>query len=101
MEGIEELTRQVLLLKETMEALVNRQEQIFKLHDEKLISLEQSIQAAGLTLKEATDEIQVTDEALKGSLSDMDLQIDDLTKTVAALLMLLPASEREQIEAGQ
>jgi predicted DNA-binding protein YlxM (UPF0122 family) len=92
-EPLARLTEQVRILHQTVEAMLSRQEQVFKLHEEKLSLLEQTLTASASKLDEATSEIETTDEALKQALSEIDTQLDDLAKITAALLTLQKEQE--------
>src|SRR5260221_8964158 len=91
MEDIEHLTSQVKQLTEQVKALAEtsviqtqRQEQLFKMQEERLALLPQLAE----NLQVAIDEIETTDEALKEALNDLDAETDDLKKATAALLLI-------------
>jgi acetolactate synthase small subunit len=81
---MEELVEQVKILAQTMQTMIARSEQLFQMQQEKSKILEEVAEKLGITI----DNLEVTDEALKRSLSESDQQIDDLAKIVAAMLQL-------------
>lgn len=97
MDELDKLVEQVKILRDTNEAMLARQEQLFRMQEERLNAFLEKFPAIETRLQQAAEEIETTDEALKESLSDSDQQLDDLVKAVAAILMVqknMQASEQ-------
>lgn len=92
MEELLKLVETVKILSQTVDAMVARQEQLFKMQEEQ----SQALRALAAEMKASNEAIQVTDEALKQSLSDLDSTTDDLVKTAAALLLLKKEQTNEE-----
>ena len=84
MDDLELVVKQVQMLRESVEMMLTRSEQLFKMQEERLSVLPQLAE----NLQAAIDEIETTDQALKDSLDEQDGAIDDLKKSVAALLLI-------------
>jgi len=84
MDELEQIVKQVQMLRDSVEMMLTRSEQLFKMQEERLSVLPQLAEDLHVSI----DEIQTTDEALKESLNDQDGAIDDLKKSVAALLLI-------------
>ncbi len=85
MEEIEVLTKQVQMLKESVDMMLTRSEQLFKLQEERLAILPQ----LETHLSASIEEIETTNEALLDSLNESDSAIDDLKKATAAQLLMV------------
>lgn len=86
------LTEQVKTLSQTQEAMIHRQDQLFK-----------SIGESSIKLQQVVETLETTNEALLQSLSENDGNLDDmtsitaaLTKVVSDLKTVLPASMQQQ-----
>lgn len=91
-ELLNRLVEQVKILAETVQLQTDRQEQLFKTQ---LETQQASIQRDA-DLRQTMDSLQITDQALKDALSDVDRITDDLTTTVAALLQFQKGQQSEQ-----
>lgn len=80
----ERLTKQVQILAESVNLLIQRSEQLFKLQEERLNLLPQLVEGQ----QKAIEELMATNQALQDSLSDLDGAIDDQAKVTAALLVI-------------
>ena len=98
---MEEESKQVKILAETVALLTERLEQLFKMLDERLQPLLQLAE----NQRKAVEELELTKEALQESLGDLDAQTDDLAKATSALIEVVTprttelvkmAAEREQ-----
>ncbi len=90
------LTEQVRTLSETQEAMIRRQDQLFK-----------GIGETALKLNQIVETLETTNEALLQSLNENDSNLDDLTSITAALTKVvsdlktvLPQSMQQQQESG-
>jgi len=92
MDEIEQLTKQVQLLAETVKLMTDRMEQVFKMIEDRISGFPQLAE----NQQKAIEELMTTDEALKQSLDESDQQIDDLSKVVAALLLIQEKMEEKQ-----
>ena len=92
---VEQLVEQVKSLAETSAIQTQRQEQLFKMQEERLNILPQLAEG----LQSAIDEIETTDEALKEALNDLDGEVDDLKKATAALLLIQQQQNTQQNNA--
>ena len=88
MDDLQQIVEQVKILADTQRAMMDRQEQVFKLHEEKLSSLEGTVASSAQLLQTTTENLETTNEALLASLSDADAAVDDLAKITAALLLV-------------
>lgn len=80
---MDELTKQVELLTQTLELAIKRQEEAFKLYSEK-----------ALEMSNLVTRLLILEEALRKSLSESDGQVDDMARVTAALLKVT-----QQLEA--
>jgi len=87
---MDELTKQVEMLAETIKIMISRQEQLFKMQEEKSVLLSETAQS----LKKTMDDLEITNAALIRSLDEVDQQVDDLAKITAALLQLQQALQQ-------
>ena len=95
MDEITKLVQQIEILRQTVEAMTLRGEQLFKMQDEVLSLSRQSITDMKQEVHQATLELQKTremqetiNEAQRGALSDLDGVVDDLAKVTSALLQV-------------
>ena len=96
MDELEKIVKQIEILNQTISTMIQRSEQLFKMQEEKSATLIET--ANKLTI--IIEALQVTDEALKRSLSESDAQIDDLAKVTAALLQI-QQSQSQAAETAQ
>ena len=89
---MEELVKQVNLLKETLETVVQRQEQIFKLQEERLNAFLERAES----LKQTQERQELINQSLQQSLSENDRTLDDLAKVTAALVKVQVFLEKQQ-----
>jgi hypothetical protein len=94
---VKQLTEQVKALAETSTIQTARQEQLFKMQEERLNILPQLAEQ----LQHAIDELETTDEALKESLDDQDAAVDDLKKAIAALLLIQQQQNAQKVQSTQ
>ncbi len=78
------------MLAETIKIMISRQEQLFKMQEEKSVLLSETSQS----LKKTMDDLEITNAALIRSLDEVDQQVDDLAKITAALLQLQQAAQQ-------
>jgi hypothetical protein len=107
MDELARVVQTVELLRQTVEAMISRSEQLFKMQEEVLNLSRQSItdmknevHLATLELQAVKDQQELINEAQKASLSDLDSGVDDLAKISVALLQvqkqLNPSSQGQQ-----
>lgn len=92
MEEIQQLTNQVKILAETMQTMIARFEQLYKMQEERAQTLVDS--ANNLTA--TRDNLEITNEALTNALNEVDRQVDDLATVTAGLLALKAQTQAEQ-----
>jgi len=95
---VDELARVVQtveLLRQTVEAMIFRSEQLFKMQEEVLLlsraaitDMKNEVHQATLELTATREAGDLSVEALRGVLSDLDQQVDDLAKVTQALLQV-------------
>jgi hypothetical protein len=95
MDEFQKVVQTIELLRQTVEAMISRSEQLFKMQEEVLQLSRQSItdmknevHVATLELQAVKDQQELINEAQKASLNDMDRQVDDLAKIAVALLQI-------------
>lgn len=94
MEELERLVKQVAMLKESVDMMLTRSEQLFKLQEERLNILPQ----LETRLSGAIEEIETTNQALLDSLNENEGAIDDLKKATAAQLLIVQQMKNQQGE---
>ncbi len=97
MEEIERLTKQVEMMKESVELMLTRAEQLFKMQEERLALLPRLAEQ----LQQAIDNQEVTDEAHRQALDQLEATTDDLAKVSAALLVIQQQSNEENNQQQQ
>ena len=85
MQEMESLVRQVQILQGSVEAMITRGDQLYKLQEERLSILPQ----LETHLSGAIEEIETTNESLLESLLESESQLDSLKKAVAAQLLIV------------
>ena len=85
----EAVLQQVKVLADTIQIAIDRMEQAFKIFADRADELART----SVELTTAKDNLEITDEALKRALSEVDAQVDDLAKIAAALTVLQQISE--------
>ena len=93
---MDELVKQVQLMSETLATVVQRQEQIFKLQEERLTAFLERAES----LKQTQERLETSNQALLQSLNESDRQIDDLAKVTAALLKVQLSLEKQAANAA-
>jgi hypothetical protein len=95
MDEFQKVVQTIELLRQTVEAMISRSEQLFKMQEEVLTLSRQSItdmknevHVATLELQAVKDQQELINQAQKASLGDMDQQVDDLAKIAVALLQI-------------
>ena len=95
MDELQRVVQTVELLRQTVEAMISRSEQLFKMQEEVLQLSRASITDMKNEVHQATEELLLVREqqdtinqAQKASLSDLDSAVDDLAKISVALLQI-------------
>lgn len=96
LKQVQLLTDQVKTLAQTQEAMISRQDQLFK-----------SVGESSIKLQQVTETLETTNEALLQSLSENDSALDDLATISAGLVQatqqlksVLPQSMQQQQQSG-
>ena len=81
-EALSRLVEQVKILSQTMETMISRSEQLYKLQEEKSTILTETV----TRLNAAIDKTETFMTALEASLNESDGQLDDLATVTEGLL---------------
>ena len=92
MEELQQLTNQVKILTETVQTMIARFEQLYKMQEERA----QTLVDSATNLQQTRDNLEVTNEALTNALNEVDRQVDDLATVTAGLLALKAQTQTEQ-----
>ena len=95
--SMSQLVAQVKVLAESVQLLIQRSEQLFKLQEERLNLLPQLVENQTL----AVEELQVQSQAFKDSLGSLEGQTDDLAKATSALIEVVTPRVTELAESAQ
>lgn len=95
MDEFLKVVQTVELLRQTVEAMISRSEQLYKMQEEVLqlsrasiTDMKNEVHNATLELQLVREQQDTINEAQRGALSEQDGQIDDLAKIVQALLQV-------------
>ncbi len=91
---VRQLVEQVKALAETSNLLIQRQEQLFRMQEERLSILPQLAE----NQTRAIEELETTNQALQESLDDLDGNTDAIVKATAALLVI---QQQQNQQSGQ
>lgn len=86
----EAILQQLKVLADTIQIAIDRMEQAFKIFADRADELARTSEE----LKTAKDNLEITDEALKRALGEVDAEVDDLAKIAAAQTVIM-----QQLEA--
>src|SRR6266702_6948424 len=96
-EQVKQLVESQKASNETMQILIQRSEQLFKLQEERLNLLPQLVENQA----KAIEELEITNAALQESLGDLDAQTDDLAKATSALIEVVTPLTLQAVKEAQ